>query len=100
MKRREFIAATAALLVSPPPLQAQGTRQRLGFLALGDGSGHALNQAELALLDGLRDHGWIDRRNLTIEYRFAQRPDHIPALAAHLVALSPDMLIAPDRKHP
>ena len=74
MKRREFIAATAALLVSPRRSWAQGARRRLGFLAIGDGSGQALNQAELALFDGLRNHGWIDGRNLIIEYRFSPPP--------------------------
>jgi putative ABC transport system substrate-binding protein len=71
MKRRAFIAAIAALLVSPSRSWAQGTRRRLGFLAIGDGSGQALNQAEPALLDGLRNHGWIDARNLIIEHRFS-----------------------------
>ncbi|RZN00645.1 ABC transporter substrate-binding protein [Bradyrhizobium genosp. SA-3] len=94
MKRREFIAGTAALLVSPKRAWAQGPRRRLGFLALGDASGRAPNQAELALLDGLRDHGWIDGRNLTIDYRFAQPQDRAPALAAELIALHPDVLIA------
>ena len=41
MKRREFIAVAAALLVSPPYSRAQGKRHRLGFLAVGDGSGQA-----------------------------------------------------------
>lgn len=70
MKRRDFIAATVALLVSSRRLCAQGARRRLGFLALGDGSGQALNQAELAFLDGLRNHGWIEGRNPIIDYRF------------------------------
>ena len=47
-----------------------------------------------ALLDGLRNHGWIDGRNLIIEYRYAQSQDRLPAFAAELVALSPDLLIA------
>ena len=51
MKRRDFVAGTAALLVSPRRSWAQGTRYRLGFLAVGDGSGQALNQVELALFD-------------------------------------------------
>jgi len=47
------------------------------------------------LLDGLRDRGWIDGRNLTIEYRYAQTRYHLlPALAAELVALGPNLLIA------
>jgi putative tryptophan/tyrosine transport system substrate-binding protein len=94
MRRREFIVGTAALLVSPERSWAQGMRRRIGFLATGDGSGQALNQPELALLDGLRNHGWIDGKNLIIDYRFSQPPDRIPALAADLVALSPEVLIA------
>ena len=49
---------------------------------------------DIALLDGLRNRGWIDGRNLIIEYRHAQSQDRLPALAAELVALSPDLLIA------
>jgi putative ABC transport system substrate-binding protein len=90
MKRREFIAATAALLVSPRRSRAQGTRRRLGVLVLGERSPTMDN----ALLDGLRNHGWIDGRNLIIEYRYAQSQDRLPASAAELVALSPDLLLA------
>src|SRR6266536_2702038 len=94
MKRREFIAATAALLASPRRSWAQGTPRKLGFLAIGDGSGQALNQAELVLFDGLRNHGWIDGRNLIIEYRFSQPPDRLPASVADLISLNPDVLVA------
>ena len=90
MKRREFIAATAALLVSPRRSWAQGTRRRLGVLVLGE----RVTTMNKALLDGLRNHGWIDGRNLTIEYRYAQSQDRLSASAAELVALSPDLLIA------
>jgi hypothetical protein len=47
-----------------------------------------------AWLDGLRNHGWIDERNLIIEYRYAPSQDRLPALAAELIALSADLLIA------
>ena len=87
-RRREFIAATAALLVSPRRSRAQGTRRRLGVLAVGP------TADDSALLDGLRNRGWIDGRNLIIEYRYSQSQDRLPAFAAELVALSPDVLIA------
>jgi len=93
MKRREFMAGTAAMLVSPSCLLAQETRHRIGILAIGDASGQALNQAELGLLDGLRNHGWIDGRNLNIEYRVSQPLDRLPASVADLIALSPDVLV-------
>jgi hypothetical protein len=79
MKRREFIAAaTAALLVSPPRLRAQGTPRRIGFLgAWADEP--ARDPAHAAWLSGLREKGWIEGKNLLVEYRFA--PDRLPALA-------------------
>jgi putative tryptophan/tyrosine transport system substrate-binding protein len=90
MRRREFIAATAALLVSPRRSRAQGTRRRVGFLAVTD----PVPAIDSAWLAGLRNHGWIDGTNLIIEYRYAPSQDRLPAFAAELVALSPDLLIA------
>ena len=45
------------------------------------------------MLDGLRNHGWIDGRNLIIEYRFTHPPDRLPASVADLIALNPDVLV-------
>lgn len=96
MKRREFIAAASAvLLVSPRRSWAQGARRRLGFLAVGDGNGQALNQAERGFFEGLRKGGWIEGKNLIVEYRFSYPPDRLPASVADLIALNPDVLIAP-----
>lgn len=94
MNRRNFITGTAALLVSPRRSWAQGKRRRLGFLAVGDGSGTALNRAELALPDALRSLGWIEGKNLVIEYRFSQPSARLVASVADLIAVSPDVLIA------
>ncbi len=85
MRRREFIAATAALLVSPRRSRAQGTRRRVRFLAMDV----VEPTVQKAWLDGLRNHGWIDGRNLIIEYRYARSQDRLPALAAELAALGP-----------
>ncbi|WP_240536438.1 ABC transporter substrate-binding protein [Bradyrhizobium genomosp. III] len=46
-----------------------------------------------AWLSGLREKGWIEGKNLLVEYRYA--PDRLPALAAELVGLTPDVLVAP-----
>jgi putative ABC transport system substrate-binding protein len=44
--------------------------------------------------EALRDHGWIEGKNLIIEYRYFEgHVERIPALAAELVALKPDLLI-------
>ncbi|MBR0830346.1 ABC transporter substrate-binding protein [Bradyrhizobium manausense] len=93
MKRREFIAGTAALLVSPKHAGAQGARRRLGFLAIGDASGQALNQAERVFIDTLRSLGWVEGKNLVFEYRFSHPPDRLTASVADLMGLSPDVLV-------
>jgi putative tryptophan/tyrosine transport system substrate-binding protein len=89
MKRREFIAATAALLVSPRRLRAQVRPRRIGFLGAYENP---------AILDvwrsGLREKGWIEGKNLLVEYRYSLSPDRLPALADELIALIPDLLIA------
>jgi putative tryptophan/tyrosine transport system substrate-binding protein len=92
MKRREFIAAaTAALLVSSRRSSAQGTPRRIGFLgAWADEP--ARDPVHAAWLSGLREKGWIEGKNLLVEYRYA--PDRLPALAAELVALTPELMIA------
>ena len=66
MKRREFIAATAALLVSPRRSLAQGTRRRVGFL----------DPFQLPALQGVArqpTRSRLDRgKNLIIDFRFAE----------------------------
>ena len=66
---------------------------RLGFL----GTGSAAVQASLveALRDGLRERGWVEGRNVLIDYRFAEnRFDRLPQLAAELVRLNVDVIVA------
>jgi putative tryptophan/tyrosine transport system substrate-binding protein len=92
MNRRDFIAGTAALLVSPRRSWAQGTLRRVGYL---DG---AIQNSSLFKVwqDSLREHGWIEGKNLIIDYRSAEgHAERIPPLAAELVALKPDLLVGP-----
>jgi putative ABC transport system substrate-binding protein len=55
MKRREFIAGTTALLVSPRRSWAQGTRRRLGFLAEVMGAGRSSIKPSEHCLTGCED---------------------------------------------
>ena len=92
MKRRDFIATTAALLVSPRPLRAEGPPRRVGYLD------PLFKNLPLFKVwqDSLRDHGWIEGKNLIVDYRSAEgRAERIPALVAELVALKPDLLVGP-----
>jgi putative ABC transport system substrate-binding protein len=89
MKRREFIAAIAALLVSPRHSWAQGALRRVGYLD------PVIPNLPLfkVWLDILRDHGWVEGKNLIIDYRSAEgHAERIPPLAAELVALKPDLI--------
>ena len=92
MRRREFIAGTAALLVSPRRSWAQGPPRRIGYL----------DTAPLYLpnfkvwQDSLRDHGWIEGKNLIVDYRSAEgHAERVAPLANELVALKPDVLVGP-----
>lgn len=77
------------LLVSPRRLRAQGTPRRIGLLG-----GFLDSQGRNAWRSGLREKGWIEGRNLLVEYRFAETPDRLSTLAAELVTLTPDLVIA------
>jgi putative ABC transport system substrate-binding protein len=47
-----------------------------------------------AFQEGLRDLGYIERKNITIEYRFAEyKPERIPELASELVGLNVDVIV-------
>ena len=48
-----------------------------------------------AFLQGLQEHGWVDGKNVVIEYRWAERrPERLPELAAELVRLKVDVIFA------
>jgi putative tryptophan/tyrosine transport system substrate-binding protein len=84
MKRREFIAGLGSAAAWPMVAFAQQQAQPvIGCLY----SGPALSpRSKEAFLQGLREQGYSDGRNVTIEYRFAeQQYDRLPALAADLV---------------
>lgn len=90
--RVRLIAILALGLVCAPPAawgQLPGKVARLGYL------GNAPSPLLDAFRQGLRDHGWIEDRNLVIEYRWAQgRSDRLPEFVAELVRLKVDVILA------
>ncbi|MBR0828905.1 ABC transporter substrate-binding protein [Bradyrhizobium manausense] len=90
MNRRDFIAGTATLLVSSRTSRAEGPPRRIGYL---DSVLKELPRYKV-WLDSLRDHGWVEGKNLIIDYRSIEgRAERIPPLANELVALKPDVLV-------
>ena len=94
MKRRQFIvgwlAGTAAM---PLAARAQERVRRIGVLInlpADDPEGQSRNAA---LLRGLQELGWIDGRNIKIDYRWgADSVDRTRRHATELAALTPDVL--------
>jgi putative ABC transport system substrate-binding protein len=67
--------------------------RRLGLLSIGS----AIAQASMieAFRNGLRERGWVEGRNVRIEYRFAENHfDRLPQLAQELVRLDVEIILA------
>jgi putative ABC transport system substrate-binding protein len=94
--RRAFITSlgVGALLASrSADAQQAGKVPRIGFLHYG--SPGPSPEVE-AFRQGLRELGYIEGKNIAIEYRFASgRVERLPELAAELVRLKPDVIVTP-----
>ncbi len=93
--RRAFIGTLAgALLTAPLAAEAQPAAKvaRIGWLGANLAPNPHLHEA---FRQGLRDLGYVEGRNLVIEYRDAEgKLERLPALAAELVALKVDVIVA------
>jgi putative tryptophan/tyrosine transport system substrate-binding protein len=93
--RRTFIGSVAGgLLVAPVAARAQqaGKVYRIGILEAIPAAQNAVNLD--ALRKGLRDLGYVEGRNLIIEYRSADgRAERFPDLASELVRLKVDLVV-------
>lgn len=95
MDRRTFIERVmGGLLAAPLAAEAQqaGKIARIGYLSPN------VATANPRLLEpfrqGMRDLGYVEGRNLLIEYRFAEgKLEQLPTLAANLVALKVDVIV-------
>ena len=95
MERRAFLAGAAALLAAPLAVEAQQPERvyRIGFLW---DSPTAFPDAIEAFRQGLHDLGYIEGRNLVIEYRWAEgKSERMRELAEELVRLKVDVIMAP-----
>ena len=92
-RRRQFLIATGAFLAaSLARAQPAGKVFRIGFL------GNSTAALEVNLVgpfrEGLRDLGYVEGRNVLIEYRWAEgKYERFPALIAELIALKVEVIV-------
>jgi putative ABC transport system substrate-binding protein len=93
MDRRDTVLALLALGAAPLAAEAQQAAKvaRIGYLSSNLAASPHLHDA---FRQGLRDLGYVEGRNLVIEYRDAEgKVERLPALAAELVALKVDVIV-------
>src|SRR6266545_1552049 len=96
MKKKIKVLALCALLSAlclRAEAQQTGKIVRIGFLDNSTASGSSV------LVEAFRQElsklGWIEEKNIAIEYRFAeQKNERLPELAADLVRLKVDLIVA------
>jgi putative ABC transport system substrate-binding protein len=96
MKKKITVLTLCAMLFAlclPADAQQTGKVFRIGFLDPSTASGSPV------LLEAFRQElsklGWVEGKNITIEYRFAeQRQERLPELAADLVRLKVEVIVA------
>jgi putative ABC transport system substrate-binding protein len=89
--RRKFLAAAGALLAVPSLADGQGAGRPpvVGFV-----SPVAPGPRDAAFLQGLKELGYSEGRNIRVELRFADaRPERLPELIGELVRLKVDVLV-------
>src|SRR6266516_4507306 len=96
MDRRTFLFVFSLGTLSAPlaaDAQPTGKVYRIGYLAAG--SAIASQLPVEAFREGLRELGLVEGQNIVIDYRFAEgRFDRLPDLAAELVRLKVDIIVA------
>ena len=95
MKRRAFLASALAAAILPQKVHAQAAPKaaRIGWLTAQQAS--SLTPYLAAMRAGFSEIGYVEGRNLTIEYRYGDDAiERVPDLAAELVRLGVDLIVA------
>jgi putative ABC transport system substrate-binding protein len=94
MKRREFIALIGG--AAAWPLSARGQRTKMPVVGLlGSTSADAYAFRIAFIRQGLSETGYVEGRNVSIEYRWAESQyGRLPEMAAELVRREVDVILA------
>ena len=96
MRKNVIRLALSALLFAPclfADAQQPTKIHRIGYLTADSRSAHADVRAQ-AFREGLRGLGYVEGKNIIIEWRQAEgKLDRLPALAAELVRLKVDVIV-------
>src|SRR5262249_62367526 len=98
MRRRDFIKLIAGSAVAWPlaARAQQPTMPIIGWLSGASRSGYAPNVA--AFLQGLKESGYVEGQNVTIEYRWAgAQYDRLPGMVADLIGRHVAVLLTSSR---
>ena len=94
--RRSFLRGAGAVLapsIAPCLAHAQGRPARIGYISLRPGP----NEFDEAFVRGLRERGWVEGQNLTIDFRWAAfEIDRVQSLVAEVLALQPALMVCAD----
>jgi putative ABC transport system substrate-binding protein len=95
MRKHVIRLALSAMLFAPcssVDAQQPAKIHRIGYLSGGFPSANALRTD--AFRQGLRELGYVEGKNIVVEYRYPEgKPDRLPALATELVHLKVDVII-------
>ena len=100
MLRRDFIAVLGSAAAWPLAARAQQSTGKIPRVGVLWHAGSAEEEAIYlgALLEGLKDLGYVDGKTIALENRFPnETPERFVSLAAELAALKPDVLVAVTR---
>jgi putative ABC transport system substrate-binding protein len=95
MRRRDFITRLGgSAVVWPIAVRAQQERKPATIGLLGSSTAAAQSELTAAFVQRLRELGWIEGRNVTIEYRWAEgHTDRLAGLADELVRIRADVIL-------
>ena len=97
MRRRQFITLLGGAAAWLSPARAQEPRRVIGVLSSLGSRGFFAEVLMLAFSRGLKDAGFVEGRNISIELRLADdHYDRLPSLAAELVGRDVAAIYAPD----